>query len=314
MKRVGFTLVELLVVIAIIGILVGLLLPAVQAAREAARRMQCSNNFKNLTLAMHNYESSMKSFPHGAEYRAGNHHTYIVGLLPYIEQSALDSPIPLGIFTGAMVPAGQVRVPAINCPSDPRGSGTLTPGGNVARAGWWWNNSLGASNYRAVIGSNWGWAPYAVPGVGRNAGTMADLEDGDGMFPRNKMVRRANTATGIKSQRMMTTRFSDISDGTSNTIALGEVLTLWADDVCWVDDNGTIGTLAIPMNIYKREINRRPFAGDWRVSYGFSSAHTGGGNFSNADGSVRFISDAVDVVVYRAYGTISGGEVQQLAD
>jgi prepilin-type N-terminal cleavage/methylation domain-containing protein len=308
--RSAFTLVELLVVIAIIGILVGLLLPAVQAAREAARRMQCSNNMKNLGLALHNYESTYKKFPNGGQYWWGQHTTWIVASLPFVEQVALNDAIPRGIFTAAEVPAGQIQLSVIRCPSDPRG-GPLTPGGNVARSGWWWSNSLGCTNYRASIGGNWGWGAYEHPGVGRNAGPMIDLEDGDGIFPRNKFDRRSPSSGWVKSRQFMYTGIQDVTDGTSNTVALGEVLTGWADDVCWVDDNGTIGTMAIPLNIYRREVSRSPFAGDWRQSYGFMSAHPGGGNFTNADGSVRFIADTVDLQVYRAYGSLAGGEIAQ---
>jgi prepilin-type N-terminal cleavage/methylation domain-containing protein/prepilin-type processing-associated H-X9-DG protein len=306
-RKLGFTLVELLVVIAIIGILVGLLLPAVQAAREAARRMQCSNNVKQLTLAMHNYESTYKSFPHGAQYANGRHHTWIMGTLPFMEQTALNDSMPYGIFTAAEVPSGRKPPPAIICPSDPRGNnGLLTPGGNVARSAWWWTQGLGASNYRGSIGGNWGWAPYIVPGVGRNAGPMADLEWGDGVFPRNKWY------TGPTPGRIQLTKIGTITDGTSNTVAIGEVLTNWADDVCWVDDNGTIATMAIPLNLYKTQTNRDPFAGDWRRSYGFSSSHTGGGNFGLCDGSVRFVSDSTDALIYRSVATVQGGEVSTL--
>lgn len=301
--RKGFTLVELLVVIAIIGILVGLLLPAVQAAREAARRMQCSNNVKQLVLAMHNYESAHRTFPHGAQYAPGQHRTWIMGTLPFIEQNSLNDAFVNGIFTAADVPAGRMPPPAIKCPSDPRGEPLLTPGGYVARSGWWWDQGLGGTNYRGCLGSNWGWAPYQVPGVGRNAGTMWDLEWGDGVFPRNKWY------TGPSPGRLQVTKFQTITDGTSRTVAIGEVLTNWADDVCWVDDNGTIGTMAIPLNLYKTELNRNPFAGDWRRSYGFSSAHAGGGNFGMCDGSVQFVTATIDSNVYRAIGTVQGAEV-----
>ncbi len=131
-SRGGFTLVELLVVIAIIGILVGLLLPAVQMAREAARRMSCSNNMKNLGLAVFNYESQFKSFPPAAIWGNGQlgirpepayHHTWIVMILPFIEQDALynsinkRAPIWDQMLT-ATQPVVSQPIPVLRCPSD----------------------------------------------------------------------------------------------------------------------------------------------------------------------------------------------------
>lgn len=308
-RRTGFTLVELLVVIAIIGILVGLLLPAVQAAREAARRMHCSNNVKQLGLAMHNYESSFKYFPYGAQYAFGVHTTWIVQILPNIEQANIYNQLPFGQFRAAQVPVAQVALSPILCPSDSSGrGGRLSPNQFVARASWWWNQSLGYTNYKGVLGGNWGWGAYVRTGVGRNAGgmttsNMMDLEWGDGVFPRNKFYRRAQP---------MLTSFRDVTDGTSNTLAIGETLVNWADDSCWVDDNGTLATTAIPLNLYKTQSNRNPFAGDSRVSYGFASGHTGGGNFGRVDGSVQFVSDTVDRAIYSGMATIQGAEVLNL--
>jgi prepilin-type N-terminal cleavage/methylation domain-containing protein len=305
-KKKGFTLVELLVVIAIIGILVGLLLPAVQAAREAARRMQCSNNLKQIGLALHNYENVFKTFPYGAQYGNGVHTTWIMHILPQIEQQNLYSQLPFLQFRVAQVPVAQVALTPFLCPSDPSGrGGRLASGQNVARSGWWWQNGLGYTNYKGVLGGNWGWGAYIRAGVGRNAGGMVaagtvDLEWGDGVFPRNKWYNRA---------RPMTTSFRDMTDGTSNTLAVGETLVNWSDDSCWVDDNGTLATTAIPLNLYKTQTNRSPFAGDWRVSYGFASAHTGGGNFNRCDGSVQFLSDTIDRTIYSGLATIQGGEV-----
>ena len=119
-------------------------------------------------------------------------------------------------------------------------------------------------------------------------------------MPRNKASRRPG---------MVTTRMADITDGTSNTIALGESLPYWSDSSCWVDDNGTIAVTAIPMNLFKTAPDRTAFARDWRISYGFMSQHPGGVHFGMADGSVRFISDTISMPTYWSLGTISTGGV-----
>ena len=301
--RSAFTLVELLVVIAIIWILIGMLLPAVQQVREAARRTVCMNNTRQLVLAMHNYESAHEAFPNGQQLAWGQHTTWIIKLLPFVEQQNVASLIPRNIFTAAEVPAGQSALNVLLCPSDSSGfNGTLPPGGNVLRAGWWWNQSLGYTNYKGVNGSNWLGAPYQRDGVGRYSGPMRDLEWGDGVFPRNKFNRPRQPA-------YVDTGFGDMNDGSSNTVAIGETMPLWCDDSAWVDDNGTIATMAIPLNLYKTVEDRDPFAGDWRVSYGFASGHVGGAVFGRCDGSAQFVSESVTSDVYYAMGTIQGGEV-----
>ena len=143
----GFTLVELLVVIAIIGILVGLLLPAVQAAREAARRMQCSNNLKQHGLALHNYESTYKRFPIGFTDTAATNAmlkdggwSWMCAILPYIEQNSLYSTIDIKLHpfgpgsNAANIAACAVPLSAFRCPSDIAPLNTLTNSGNAAQA------------------------------------------------------------------------------------------------------------------------------------------------------------------------------------
>lgn len=187
--KLGFTLVELLVVIAIIGILVALLLPAVQAAREAARRMSCSNNLKQLGLALHNYHDTHKTFPTEGIWadRSGvnpRSYSWITLVLPFIEQSNLHSSInfslpilPQTLGTGELVISQ--KLPTLQCPSDDP----------------WPEPPYGFTV--TSYGANAGWEDYAYNGD-QNAGLM-------------------NLAR--------TTNFSMIKDGTSNTIALGEVST-----------------------------------------------------------------------------------------
>lgn len=206
----GFTLVELLVVIAIIGVLVGLLLPAVQAAREAARRMQCSNNFKQIGLGMHNYHAAFDELPKQGTGSTNNvlMLSYLIPLLPFIEQQALWQQISNPLDTNAdgtvdypaMGPAPwdknytpwRTTVGSYRCPSDPY----VTSAGN-----------FGSNNYAVCIGDGIQWTDRGgVSDDGTSTASQADMHM-RGMF---------------KTRRV--TRFRDILDGLSNTIAAGEIV------------------------------------------------------------------------------------------
>ena len=241
-KRLGFTLVELLVVIAIIGILVGLLLPAVQAAREAARRMSCSNNFKQIGLAIHNYHSTYKKLPlHGAGTNhpsprninqtsndsANNRLSFLVGLTPFLEQQGLWEQIsnPLGVN-----PDGSVRaepwpamgptpeeinyipwvtdIPTLRCPSDP---GFGLP-------------SLGRTNYVACLGDS----HYD----GRR-GSIEINDDDDTIWPpapNEGWAIEARAKNRGFFQIHDESRFRDVLDGLSNRIAAGDIATDLGDN------------------------------------------------------------------------------------
>lgn len=273
-RNKGFTLVELLVVIAIIGILVGLLLPAVQAAREAARRMQCSNNLKQIGLSFHNFhDANLRFTPLGGANTNGSW-GWGSALLPYMEQNnlyqAIGSPSVISVDsltpaklvpnnpTGALGVLLQSRVPTYVCPTDPDSSPTNDNYGNY-----------GVSNYVASEGVlTWaftGAQPTWVPN------------------PPGK------------------TTFASISDGTSNTILVGERDRKLGIGALWAIRRGTGGTLGGAA----RERPNSPFLGSRGASCcandkvgaidvcrrgGFSSMHTGGLNFVFCDGSVHFIS------------------------
>lgn len=289
--RRGFTLVELLVVIAIIGILVGLLLPAVQAAREAARRMQCSNNLKQIGLAMHNYASAHKKFPPGFLFfdprmsGRGDRVNRLPGwgwqsmILPYIEQGNVYNQIEFN-GTGIAEPPNSVVVAqpfsGAICPSsgDPThillGPDTLPIQPGIA-----------SSNYLGVAGSFVASAYYNQP-EGRKNGMM--IED-------------------------RSLRFGDVSDGTSNTLIVGEVAFtgngknyddgfLW--DPKWYGSLQTRGGLAradAPESVVRTGVFRMnpPIVANNNVKRNsFKSRHTGGAQFALADGSVHFLSENID--------------------
>lgn len=285
--RRAFTLVELLVVIAIIGVMVGLLLPAVQAAREAARRSQCSNNLRQIGLGLHNYEATYRRLPSGwiANTPDGEPGwSWAVALLPYLEQDNIMQEINVGLPIEDDVHAN-VRtyvIPTFICPSD--------TGKNVFRMakgdghhdhdhGFATNVDLGEylfsmskSNYAGVFG------------------TM-ELEDdpynGDGTFYGNSR-----------------TKFRDIVDGLSNTIIVGERSSRLGGSI-W---HGVIPEATEPESRIVGVVDHTPNNPIGHFE-DFSSYHAVGAHFIMGDCSVRMISDNVDENVYKAMATRAGDEV-----
>ena len=333
--RRAFTLVELLVVIAIIGILVGLLLPAVQAAREAARRMQCSNNCKQLGLALHNYHDTFRQFPINYSHGPAGPNTgggnsgdansrqcsWMGMILPQIEQTSLYNKIDWNVglkVNGAPsvnVAIAQTVIPAYRCPSD--GSGNDGKYGNREWLGRWPVATFGefaGTNYKGCVGSDWAFGSLFTNNLG---GTPNGLDGGNGMFVRDENVRAANP----KDRR----RMADVTDGTSNTYAIGEALPELCSHTFWYGVNVNLATSAIPMNhylkVYRATNPRQNYFGnlgprpqfapywDWVNNYSYASNHTGGGQFTMGDGSVRFVSESIDLQTYRNTGSMNGGEV-----
>lgn len=292
-KRSGFTLVELLVVIAIIGILVGLLLPAVQAAREAARRMQCSNNLKQLSLAALNYESTYKKIQPshilanpggpGGQNNVREAWGWIVLQMPFMEQTSLYNQLGvsrsslanyLANNTGpaALVPL-QINIPTLRCPSD--------AGEDVARRARHW-------------GGGWG----------TNQGGHGQWESGLTNYVANRGTRnnpQATLDTHGMHMEMKSIRLADVTDGTSNTILCGERDSLFGRAATWPgtrNPNGA-GSRGLQMVAAHGQHVINPSTHPWGNSafgagYAFGSLHTGGAQFSYVDGSVHFISDSVD--------------------
>lgn len=310
----GFTLVELLVVIAIIGILIALLLPAVQAAREAARRSQCTNHLKQIVLACHNYNDTYKMWPTNICYNLGNpfwqwSNSWMRGILPFTEQSALYDSLKqdVNLFVDPNLRVIGTPVETYLCPSDPGSSmgGKLDPGKGMQCGGGtdeFQNARAGISNYKGCMGTLWPGAPFVrTETIGRFAGSTQGFESANGIFPRN-----------LRTTGFVYTTMSSISDGTSNTFAVGEAMADWCSWMGWAWYNGTVASCAIPLNYNRTAVDQKAFAKDWRIAYGYHSAHPGGGNFALADGSVRFVGDTVDRAVYLAAGTIDCKEAVQL--
>lgn len=292
-RRSGFTLIELLVVIAIIAILVALLLPAVQQAREAARRSTCKNNLKQLGVAMHNYHDTYKVFPPGyfAEVdETGSNWNYrrfcwMQAILPFIEQGPLydqlapqrQNQVPSYSWTGR-----DTVIPVLSCPSDPAAGKVNTRGFH--------------GNYAAVMG--------------HNATSDGRQHDMSGIFY-------------FESD----TDIADIGDGTSTTYLMGEIL-LVKDDADrrgayyatgWNSANVTISAYRNP-NSDQPDLGRGSIIVDsdpWSPAQNDTtwfrlaarSRHRGGVQFAMADGAVRFISENIDNTTHQRLSTKDGGTV-----
>jgi len=318
-RRRAFTLIELLVVIAIIAILIALLLPAVQQAREAARRTQCKNNMKQLGLALHNYHDVYNQFPinYSTVFTLDNiSSSWMVGILPYIEQANLYSQInpnfginndPRSLTPNTVPPVNPSNgwvakqiIPAYRCPSD---TSDAIMGGRANYGGTWAVNS-----YKGVAGANWAWGSWVSPAAFNNTRWGSNnhgLDRGNGLLFRGNGFPYSNS-------------FKDITDGTSNTFAIGEAVPRYTTHTWWWWFNGTTATCSIPLNAapvcattpgLSKDQWLTNCAGDWNNNYSFYSRHVGGGQFTLGDGSVRFVSENIDLTLYRSLATVGGGEV-----
>ena len=295
LKHHGFTLIELLVVIAIIAILVALLLPAVQQAREAARRSSCKNNLKQLGLAMHNYHDTHRVFPFGQIHRlataeAPDHRTmWMHMILPFIEQAPLYNTIS-PYFSGAIASqswAGRnTIIPMLMCPSDPEAGKTATAG----------NSMQGFhGNYVVCAGST----EFGSTGAGLSL---------NGIFYSQSSIR-----------------MRDITDGASNTAMASEII-LTADTTfhdlrgryynSW-EGNVWFSTLNPPNTTVgdRSEMGlcisapRRPCTSSGINAQYARSQHVGGAHTLLADGSIRFISENIDTTTWNHVGARNDGNV-----
>ena len=317
-NRRGFTLVELLVVIAIIGVLVALLLPAVQAAREAARRSQCTNNLKQLGLGCQMYESAMKTLPINRYYDSGyttdttwaetagpasKAWSWIASILPYIEQQAVYQQANISKLPFKDSNAISAVIPALMCPSDRlKEVNPVTKYGARYMKGI--NLPVGLTNYDGVLGSNFCW------GENPNVGPTGNCEPwgfGDG-------------AMTIFSWRDPI-KFSTVADGTSNTMLVGEQAFEeqrvcsgiecyglgygWAHSIEASASAAFRPNYAVPGTTPQTSTTTlQPY----ELYNGFNSLHPGGVHFVYVDGSVHFLNDGIELALYRALATIDGVE------
>ncbi|MEN6496847.1 MAG: DUF1559 domain-containing protein [Thermoguttaceae bacterium] len=305
----GFTLVELLVVIAIIGILIALLLPAVQAAREAARRSQCTNHMKQLGTALHNYHDTFLKFP-PAGWATGNKLSWIPLVFPFIEQKPLYDKVNFKANNttagdptyGQNTIAGAQPIATLLCPSCKQ---VQTQSGHVSEFYTDPTTNVSTANatthYYGVLGPQ-GTIPQfggTVPNPLPTYKTEGPAGHGDfsmeGVMGRNRCYN-----------------FRDITDGTSNTFLLGEIskndAAIFRTLVRGILDS----TSGCAKNVVNG-INVTNFTGANFNSVSFGSQHPGGCNFALADASVRFVSENVDMDIYRATASRESGETKTIS-
>ncbi len=319
----GFTLIELLVVIAIIAILIGLLLPAVQKVREAAARMSCQNNLKQFGLAQHSFNDVNGHLPRGGMMGRGvagppieswggenwgdDRGTWIVYSLPYMEQDALFRIVPniettvngAGIMRSNAA-AMAARPKFLRCPSDD------------------YNLNESHSNYAGSLG------PQCVTG-----GCGADINQalcnqpalGIPASPDHGNDVNSSGIRGLYNRVGCKISLIGIKDGLSNTIMIGEVLPRFHDHMfngSWMHFNGGYSHVStiVPINQGLSQFTRNgsctstiPFdARNWNTSWGFKSQHSGGANFVFADGSVKFLSQTINMTAYLLLGGRNDGQ------
>jgi prepilin-type N-terminal cleavage/methylation domain-containing protein len=312
-KRSGFTLVELLVVIAIIGILIALLLPAVQAAREAARRAQCTNHLKQLVLASHNYHDVYQKLPAGSLI-LGRMHDYSntryctnwsISILPYLEQKPLYDKYDMRkMFYENPAEVLQADITTFYCPSSPNAGKLEKPAANATLKFPNADQMYRLSSYKACSGRSGG--PGAVY-FGDNqsvfdANGNLKYPDWIGMFPT------------VGYSKLHYADFASVTDGLSNTLAIGEYTTRTniGRSPFWSFTFGgyVVGGIGITSLSLMADFDRcMSLSGNSNgCYYAFGSEHPGGVNFALGDGGVRFVSTTVDMAILQAAATRAGGE------
>jgi len=331
----GFTLIELLVVIAIIAVLIALLLPAVQQAREAARRTQCKNNLKQLGLACHNYHDTAKQFPQnydgrpnlemstgGATWQGGTGcFGWIVMALPYLDQAPLYNRFNFNDQTGGSGSLGWTSqnntalatnsLTALLCPSNPQpqklgvdvagcGGGGTFGNAQVGRTDYTGNMGFIAGDWRSCLVQDGG----AIPLTKNGTETVGQVLDAWGEGSSQRYLQGMNGVFTF----MGTAKISDITDGTSNTILLMEDHH-WSVGKNRPDQNaGDVGWAgSMQVSTAANLINQSYGYTDSHKCHGISSTHVGGAHILMADGAVRFLSENIAVNTLQAIATRGTG-------
>jgi prepilin-type N-terminal cleavage/methylation domain-containing protein/prepilin-type processing-associated H-X9-DG protein len=320
-RRAGFTLIELLVVIAIIAVLIALLLPAVQSAREAARRAQCTNNLKQIGLAMHNYVSVHDSFPPG--WKGCCWGTWLIYVMPHLEQQAIynswnfagnnlwqpgeyfESPFRYGSPSNLTVTT--TRISTFYCPSD--GGNTNLIGGSS----W----PVTSQNYVVNFGNTSATQDASLDGVPFMGAPFTDI---------GSPITAIYGASTSPARSLPVVPLSAITDGLSNTLLTSEVIVGQGFDLrgfsWWFEGaafEGYLGPNSTSPDLLQAQaycnypaMGNPPCKGAdsiLSITTAARSRHPGGVNAGLADGSVKFVKDSVALSTWRALSTTRGGEI-----
>ncbi|MDR2345859.1 MAG: DUF1559 domain-containing protein [Planctomycetaceae bacterium] len=328
-SRFGFTLVELLVVIAIIGVLIALLLPAVQAAREAARRMQCSNHVKQVSLAVHNYHDTYQALPWGFRNFWGG--TWLPRILPYVEQMAVaeqyvwvgDNRVDMGTN---LTLTQNTNIVTFRCPSDSGSKKVRDPSSTLNYGG------ATTHNYVACLGREYVYRPDngGQPGKENALCSSSEAESPYSAFFSGSASGAMGYGAAVPTTWVYPKKqtFAGIKDGTSNTVAFSETIRgespttstnigdargcIWWGGCCFFNTSVPPNTTIADRHHWSntKYTQRHPLSGydGYKMRYAARSWHTNGVNAGLGDGAVRFVSNTINTAVWAAVGGSDDGE------